>query len=90
VLTQAVQATGGTDPEQLANHIHANVFPTIVGDIKFGPDGEWAEPRLLTVQFRGLKGNGIDQFTNPDTEVILHPVAYRTGDLRYPFGAATQ
>jgi len=90
VLTQAVQATRGTDPEQLANHIHANAFPTIVGDIKFGADGEWAEPRLLTVQFRGLKGGGTDQFRNPDSEVILHPAAYRTGDLRYPLGTATQ
>lgn len=90
VLTQAVQATGGTDQEQLANYIHANTFKTIVGDVKFGAGGEWAEPRMLTVQFRGLKGRGMDQFTNPDAEVILHPAEYRTGELRYPFGAAVQ
>lgn len=90
VITQAVQGTGGLDQEKLANYIHANTFRTIVGDIKFGPDGEWAEPRMLTVQFRGLKGQGIEQFTRPETEVILHPAEYRTGELRYPMGPAQQ
>jgi hypothetical protein len=27
-------------------YMHATNFKTIMGDIKFGPDGEWAEPRI--------------------------------------------
>jgi branched-chain amino acid transport system substrate-binding protein len=45
---------------------------------------------LLTVQFRGLKGQGMDQFTSPSAEVVLHPAEYRTGELRYPMGLAKQ
>lgn len=90
ILAQAVQATGGIDSEKLATYIHASTFKTIVGDIKFGSDGEWAEARMLTVQFRGLKGKGVDQFKSPDAEVILHPAEYRTGELHYPFGATAQ
>ena len=89
ILAQAVQATGGLDQDKLAKHIHATTFPTIVGDVRFGADGEWAEPRMLTVQFRGLKGQGAAQFTDADAEVILHPAEYRTGDLQpMPSGAA--
>jgi branched-chain amino acid transport system substrate-binding protein len=90
VLEQAVKGTGGVDQEKLANFIHASTFKTIVGDIKFGADGEWDHPRMLTVQFRGLKGQGMDQFNKPSAEVILHPAEYRTGELRYPMGAASQ
>ena len=58
--------------------------------MKFGPDGEWDHQRLLWVQFRGLKGQGMEQFTNPSAEVVLHPVEYRTGELRYPLGPGKQ
>lgn len=85
ILAQAVQATGGLDQDRLADHIRATTFRTIYGDIEFGPDGEWKRPRMLTVQFRGLSGQGMDQFRRPESHVILHPAEYRTGELRYPF-----
>lgn len=88
ILAQAVAATGGVDQDKLANYIHATAFKTLVGEVKFGPDGEWARPRMLTVQFRGLKGQGMEQFTKPAAEVILHPAEYKTGDPRYPMGPA--
>jgi branched-chain amino acid transport system substrate-binding protein len=90
ILDQAVTGSGGLDQDKLARFMHSTTFKTIVGDIKFGPDGEWDRPRLLWVQFRGLKGQGMDQFANPSAEVVLHPVEYRTGELRYPMGPARQ
>jgi branched-chain amino acid transport system substrate-binding protein len=90
VLEQAVRGTGGLDQEKLAAYMHATKFSTIVGDIKFGADGEWTEPRMLTVQFRGLRGQGMDQFNNPSAEIILHPPQYRTGELRHPMGAGRE
>ena len=90
ILDQAVTGSGGLDQDKLARFMHSTTFKTIVGDIKFGPDGEWDRPRLLWVQFRGLKGQGMDQFANPSAEVVLHPAEYRTGELRYPMGPAKQ
>jgi branched-chain amino acid transport system substrate-binding protein len=90
ILDQAVTGAGGLDQDKMAKFLHANTFKTIVGDVKFGPDGEWDHGRLLTVQFRGLKGQGMDQFTSPSAEVVLHPAEYRTGELRYPMGPAKQ
>jgi branched-chain amino acid transport system substrate-binding protein len=90
ILEQAVAGSGGLDQDKLAKYMHATTFKTIVGDVKFGPDGEWDHQRLLWVQFRGLKGQGMDQFTNPSAEVVLHPAEYRTGELRYPLGPGKQ
>ncbi len=65
--------------------MHANNFKTIMGDIKFGPDGEWAEPRILTIQYQGVKGSDLEQFSKPGVQVILDPPAYKTGTLQYPY-----
>jgi branched-chain amino acid transport system substrate-binding protein len=86
IYAQAVAAVG-LDDEKLAKYIHATTFKTIVGDIAFGADGEWTRPRMLTVQFRGVKGHDVNQFTRPETEVILHPAQYQTSTLQYPFGS---
>lgn len=85
ILGEAVVKTNAVDQRQLWEYIHANSFETVVGDVKFGVDGEWVEPRLLTVQFRDIKGNDFHQFTQPGREVIIYPPKYRSGDLQYPF-----
>jgi branched-chain amino acid transport system substrate-binding protein len=61
-----------------------------MGDIKFGEDGEWAEPRILTIQYQGVKGHDLDQFAKPGLQVILDPPALKTGTLRYPYSTASQ
>ncbi|MBR0823471.1 amino acid ABC transporter substrate-binding protein [Bradyrhizobium liaoningense] len=85
VLGEAVTKTGGVDQQKLISYIHENTFQTVVGDIKFGPDGEWVEPRMFAVQFRNIKGNDVQQFTQPGKEVIIFPPKYKSGDLVYPF-----
>ena len=40
---------------------------------------------MLEVQFRNIKSNDLDQFKNPDTEVILWPPALKTGNVIYPY-----
>jgi branched-chain amino acid transport system substrate-binding protein len=80
ILEQAIGATGTLDDGRLAEHMHATTFPTVVGDIAFDAGGEWAQSRLLTVQFRAIKGSGLDQYTRPGTQVILHPPAYQDGE----------
>ena len=90
VLEQAVEGTKSLDQDKLAKYMHSHTFKTIMGDIKFGPDGEWAEPRILTIQFQGIKGHGLAQFERPGTQVILDPPAYKTGTLKYPYAKARQ
>ena len=85
VVEQAVKGTGGTDDAKLAEFARKNTFKTVVGDIKFNAEGEWETAQVMAVQFQGVKGNDVDQFRDPKTEVILWPTKYRTGNIIYPY-----
>jgi branched-chain amino acid transport system substrate-binding protein len=84
IIGAAVHATKGLDQSKMADFIHKTTHHTIVGDIRFGPDGEWAEPRIFQVQYQGINGNSLGQFEQPGTQVILFPAAYKSGTLEYP------
>jgi branched-chain amino acid transport system substrate-binding protein len=88
VLQQAVEATKGFDDGKLADYIRANTFKTVMGDVKFGAKGEWAESRVLQVQFRNVKGNDPTQFKGIDTQVVVDPPTYESGKLVYPYEKA--
>jgi len=85
VLQQAVEGTKSLDQDKLADYLRTHTFKTIIGDVKFGPNGEWAEPRVNEVQFQNVKSNDMEQFKDPKTEVILWPPALKTGDIMYPY-----
>ncbi len=85
VVGQAVEKTKSLDQKALAKTMHANSFPTIVGDIRFAKNGEWTEPRMLMVQYQGIEGNGVEQFRDPARYKILYPPAFKSGDLVVPY-----
>jgi branched-chain amino acid transport system substrate-binding protein len=85
VLQQAVEGSESLDQEKLADYLRSHTFKTVVGDVKFGSNGEWAEPQVLEVQFRNVKANDVEQFKDASTEVILWPPPLKTGDVIYPY-----
>ena len=85
VLEQAVNATQSLDDAKLADYMHTHTFKTVVGDITYNADGEWSENRLVWTQFQGIKGNDLEQFRHPETEIVLIPKEYRSGTLRTPY-----
>ena len=88
-----MNASGATwNDDTLAKYMHAHAFHTIVGDIAFGPDGEWTEGRPIWVQYHDIKGHGIEQFRGPDptTMSILAPDQYKTGSMIYPYTEARE
>jgi branched-chain amino acid transport system substrate-binding protein len=88
VLAQAVDGTKSLDQDKLAHYLRGHTMKTIVGDIKYGPNGELAEPRVLEIQFHGVEGNGLDQWRNDSRVTILWPAKYATGSMVYPYAAA--
>jgi branched-chain amino acid transport system substrate-binding protein len=88
VLAQAVEGTKGTDQTALAAYMRSHTFATVVGDIKFGKDGEWAKSRVFFTQFQHVTGNSMDQFRDMTHEVIVWPKEYKTGDMVYPYAEA--
>jgi branched-chain amino acid transport system substrate-binding protein len=88
VLQQAVEATKSLDDARLGEYIRATTFKTVVGDVKFGPKGEWAQSRVLQVQFQNVKGNDVDQFRDVTTQVVVAPADYESGKVIYPYEKA--
>ena len=85
MLEQAITATKSLDHKVLAAYLHKNEMKTIVGPIRYGPDGEWATPRVVQAQFRGIIDKNVDQFRQPGKQVVLYPPQYKTGDVLAPF-----
>ncbi|MPZ40446.1 MAG: ABC transporter substrate-binding protein [Rhizobiales bacterium] len=88
VLEQAIAATKSLDDAKLADYIRKNTFRTVFGDIRFGKGGEWAESRVLQVQFRNVKGDDPTQFKDISSQVVVTPQAYESGSLIYPYEKA--
>jgi branched-chain amino acid transport system substrate-binding protein len=88
VLEQAVTATKSLDDAKLADYIRANTFKTVLGDVKFGKGGEWAESRVLQVQFQNVTGNSVDQFKDMKTQIVVTPPEFESGKLIYPYEKA--
>ena len=88
VLADAITATKSINDDKIAEYLRNNTIKTIMGDIKFGPKGEWAQSRMLQVQYHGIKGNDLEQFRGMDTQTVLTPGQYKTGNVVYPYEKA--
>jgi branched-chain amino acid transport system substrate-binding protein len=87
ILALAVNATTSLDHKKLAQYIHTHDLPTIVGSVHYGPTGEWANSRMIYVQFRGVVDKDLDQFRQSGRQVIVAPDAFKTGEA-LPFNQA--
>jgi len=85
VLGDAITATGSLKDDVLANYMHATIFNTVVGDVKFGKEGEWVDDRMLAAQFQNIKSNSVDEFRDLKTEVVVYPPQFKSGELIYPY-----
>jgi branched-chain amino acid transport system substrate-binding protein len=81
IIEQAVGATRSLDHKVLAKYLRENEVRTVVGPIRFGPTGEWAAPRIVYVQFRGVSAKNLEQFRGPGKQVIVAPEAFKTGEV---------
>jgi branched-chain amino acid transport system substrate-binding protein len=87
MIEQAVNATKSFDQKVLAAYMHSSEMKTMVGNIRFDTVGEWATPKLVMAQFRGIKGKDVEQFRQEGKQVIIAPAAMKTGEV-VPFDKA--
>jgi branched-chain amino acid transport system substrate-binding protein len=88
VLQQAIEGTKSIEDKKLADYIRANTFKTVLGDVKFGKDGEWAQSRVLQIQFHDVKSNDVEQFRAMNTQTVVTPAEYKSGNVIYPYEKA--
>jgi branched-chain amino acid transport system substrate-binding protein len=88
VLQQAVEGTKALDDAKLGDYIRAHSLTTVVGEVRFGAEGEWAHPRVLQVQYQNIQGHDIAQFKDMSTQVVVAPAEYVSGVPIYPYERA--
>ncbi len=88
VVAQAIEATGGFDDASLSAYARSATFHSVMGAIKFGTNGEWAQPRVLQVQFQGISGHDVEQFRNGSKQIVVSPPGFTSGALRFPYAEA--
>jgi branched-chain amino acid transport system substrate-binding protein len=88
MLEQAANGAKSLDHKQLAGYLRKNEMKTIVGPIRYDKTGEWANPRVVQAQFRGVADKDMEQFRKPGKQVVIYPDQYKTGDVIVPFEKA--
>lgn len=88
VLGEAVEGTKSLDQDALGRYMHSHTFHTVVGDIAYGPDGEWTKARVLVSQFQHVSGHDAAQFKDISKQVILWPPEYKSGTIIWPYNDA--
>ena len=88
VLGAGIAGSKSVDDTKIAEWLHNNPVKTIMGDVKFGKDGEWATSRMLQVQYHDIKNNSVESHRGMDTQTVLTPPDLKTGDIIYPYEKA--
>jgi len=88
VLGKAVQGVKNLKDDDIAKFIRDNTIKTIMGDIKWGPKGEWATSGMMQVQYHDITSNSLDNFRGMDTQTVLTPAGQKTGNVIFPFEKA--
>jgi branched-chain amino acid transport system substrate-binding protein len=83
-LEAAVRGCESTDGRAVAGWLHSNMVRTLLGDITFGPTGEWAEPGFLFVQYQHCHGPDMPDETRLTPRVVW-PAAIAQRTLITPF-----
>jgi branched-chain amino acid transport system substrate-binding protein len=88
IVEQAIVGTNSLDDTQLAHFTRDHTFKTVVGDVRFGAGGGWAEPRVLQVQYQNITRHDVAEFKNERTQPVVWPPTLASGTLVYPYARA--
>jgi len=89
VLGEAVEGAKSINDDKLADYLHNDEFKTIMGDFRFGKDGEWTKSAMLTVQYHGVtEAANLETWRGMDYQTVLTPADQKTGDVIYPYAKA--
>jgi branched-chain amino acid transport system substrate-binding protein len=88
LIEQAVNGTKSLDQKKMAEYLRQTEMKTIVGPIRYDKSGEWANPRVVQAQFRGVVDKDLEQFRKPGKQVVIYPDEHKTGEVIAPFEKA--
>jgi branched-chain amino acid transport system substrate-binding protein len=89
VLEQAIKGAKSINDDKLAAYMRKAHFQTVMGPIKFGKKGEWAESRMLTVQYHSITDQAnLETWRGMSYQTVIKPNNLATGKVIYPYEKA--
>jgi len=89
VLGDAIKGAKSIDDNKIADYLKKATFKTVMGPIKFGKKGEWAQSRMMTVQYHGIKDDAnLETWRGMSYQTVLEPKDLETGKIIYPYEKA--
>ena len=88
-LAAGVEGAKSLDDAKIADWLHHNEVHTVIGDISFGPEGEWTKPALMQVQYHDLTdAANLETWRGMSYQNVVYPADQKTGDVIYPYEKA--
>ena len=89
VLGDAIKGANSLNDDKIAAYLKSHSFETIMGPIKFGGKGEWAQGRMLQVQYHDIKSDAnLETWRGMSYQTVLTPKNLATGKVIYPYEKA--
>ncbi|HEU5019248.1 MAG TPA: amino acid ABC transporter substrate-binding protein [Pseudolabrys sp.] len=89
VLGDAVKGAKSLNDDKIAAYLKSHKFETVMGPVKFGKNGEWAEGRMLQVQYHGITNDAnLETWRGMSYQTVLTPKNLATGKVVYPYEKA--
>jgi branched-chain amino acid transport system substrate-binding protein len=89
VLGEAIKAAKSVEDDKVVASLKKEKFDTIMGSIKFGGKGEWADGKMMTVQYHDIPADaGLDAWRGMGTQFVLEPKGLETGKVIFPYEKA--
>ena len=89
ILGDAIKGAKSINDDKLAAYLKSHTFQTVMGPIKFGKNGEWAQGRMLEVQYHDITdAANLDTWRGMSYQTVLFPPNLETGKVIYPYEKA--
>jgi branched-chain amino acid transport system substrate-binding protein len=89
VLGDAIKGAKSINDDKIAAYLKSHTFQTVMGPIKFGKKGEWAESRMLTVQYHDITdASDLETWRGMSYQTVLAPKNLETGKVIFPYEKA--
>ena len=86
ILGDAIAATKSVNDNQLADYFRKTEFKTIMGNWRYGPNGEWTKSGIMQVQYHDIKEG--ETWKGMNYQTVLTPAELKTGNVIYPYEKA--
>jgi branched-chain amino acid transport system substrate-binding protein len=89
LIGQAIEGAKSIDDDKLAEYFRTHEFKTIMGDIRFGKNGEWTKSEMLQVQYHDITdAANLETWRGMSYQTVLTPADQKTGNVIYPYEKA--